>query len=171
MQMIRRCGGATVGVALAIVIVSAIVTAPAVGALSMKACQLVTAKDVQSVLGAGYTQQTMTENQVMSVCGYNKGGGNAVIISLQQTIYNQPQYLKMEQEGIKQQPGGAGVLTSVSGLGEGAFYLLDPKNDPPIFQLHFGKGNLEVIVTVMSGGKPNIDAAQKLAKIAYPLLK
>ncbi len=45
-------------------------------------------------------------------------------------------------------------------------YLLDPGKKPTAFQLHFGKGNREVILEVMTGGQPNIDAAQKLGKIA-----
>jgi hypothetical protein len=74
----------------------------------------------------------------------------------------------MTQEGIKQQ---GGAVTPVGGLGEGAFYLLDPGKKPPVFLLQFGKGNLEVILSVLTGGKPNIEAAQKLAKIAYPRLR
>jgi hypothetical protein len=168
-QTIRRGWAATLILAsLAVIAVFAVEVAPAAGALSMKGCELVTAKDVQGVLGDGYTPQNMTESQVMSVCGYKKGADNAVLISLQQTIYASAQYLRMEQEGIKQQ---GGAVTSVAGLGEGAFYLLDPGKNPPIFQLHFGKGNQEVILTVMTGGKPNIDAAQKLAKIAYSRLR
>ncbi len=169
MQRTRKCGGATlIVVALAAMALFAVAIAPAAGALSMKACQLITAKDVQGVLGDGYKPQTLQESQIMSVCGYNKGGDNAVVISLQQTIYDSAQYLNMEQTGIKQQ---GGAVTPVGGLGEGAFYLLDPGKNPPIFQLHFGKGNLEVILSTLKGGKPNIDAAQKLAKIAYSRLK
>jgi hypothetical protein len=162
-QTIRRGWAATVIVA-SLVGIFAVEIAPAAGALSMKACQLVTAKDVEGVLGGGYTPQSITEKQIMSVCGYNKGGDNVVGVSLQQTIYDSAQYLNMEHEGIKQQ---GGAVTSVAGLGEGAFYLLAPEKKPPVFQLHFGKGNLEVILQVMTGGKPNIDAAQKLGRIAY----
>lgn len=50
-------------------------------------------------------------------------------------------------------------------------YLLDPGKKPTAFQLHFGKGNREVILEVMTGGQPNIDAAQKLGKIAYSRLR
>ena len=133
----------------------------------MKACQLITAQDVQGVLGAGYTAQNMTENPIMSVCGYKKGADNGVLVSLQQTIYDSAQYLNTEQTGIKQQ---GGAVTPVGGLGAGAFYLLDPGKNPPVFQLHFGKGNLEVILTVITAGRPNVDAARKLAKVAYARL-
>jgi hypothetical protein len=172
MQRIRRCGGARVVVALVVMALSAAVIAPAAGALSMKACQLVTLKDVQGVLGDGYAPQNLTESQIMSTCGYkyNKGGENAVIISLQQTIYDSAQYLKITQGGIKQQ-GAAVAVTPVGGLGEGAFYVVDPGHKPPLFQLYFGKGTLEVVLSVITGGKPNIEAAQKLAKIAYSRLK
>ncbi len=172
MQSIGRCGGATIVVAFALMALCAAAIAPAAGALSMKACQLVTAKDVQGVLGDGYTAQDMLENEIMSQCAYTKGKAAvkeaAVSIGLQQTIYDSVQYLKMTQEGIKQQ---GGAVTPVAGLGEGAFYLLDSKKNPPVFLLQFGKGNLEVILSVLTGGKPNIDAAQKLAKIAYSRLK
>ncbi len=173
MQRNRRCGGATIVVAVAVMALCAAAIGPAAGALSMKACQLVTAKDVQGVLGDGYTAQDLLENQIMSQCAYTKGKEAvkeaAVSISLQQTIYDSVQYLKMTQEGIKQNGGPA--VTPVGGLGEGAFYVVDPRQKPPVFLLQFGKGNLEVILSVLTGGKPNIDAAQKLAKIAYSRLK
>ncbi len=172
MQRIRRCGGATIVVAFALMALCAAAIAPAAGALPMKACQLVTAKDVQGVLGDGYTTQDLLENEIMSTCAYTKGKEAAkeaaVSISLQRTIYDSVQYLKMTQEGINQQ---GGAVTPVGGLGEGAFYLLDPGKKPPVFLLQFGKGNLEVILSVLTGGKPNIDAAQKLAKIAYSRLQ
>ncbi len=176
MQRIGRCGGATIVVVFALMALGAGAIAPAAGALPMKACQLVTAKDVQGVLGDGYTTQDVLETEIMSMCAYTKGKEAvkeaAVSISLQRTIYDSAQYLKMTQEGIKQQGGAAVTLTPVGGLGEGAFYVVDPRQKPPIFQLHFGKGNLEVILSVLTGGgKPNVDAALKLAKIAYPRLK
>ncbi len=172
MQMIRKGGGAMlIVVSLAAMALFAVAIAPAAGALSMKACQLVTVKDVRGVLGDGYTPQNLQENQIMSQCAYTKDKDTAVGISLQQTIYDSAQYLKMEQAGIKQQ-GGQVTITPVNGLGEGAFYFVSPVANPlPTFQLHFGKGNLEVILQVHTGGKPNIDAAQKLAKIAYSRLK
>ncbi len=141
----------------------------------MKACQLITAKDVQGVLGDGYSDaQVVVENQTMSQCAYTKGKEAvkeaAVSITLQQTIYDSLQYLKMTQQGIRQ--NGGPPVVPVGGLGEGAFYVVDPGKNPPIFLLQFGKGNLEVILSVLTGGgKPNIDAAQKLAKIAYSRLK
>jgi len=164
------CGGAQAVVALAVMALSAAVIAPAAGALSMKACQLVTAKDVQGVLGGGYTTKDMLENQIMSQCAYTKGKEAVVGISIQQSIYDSAQYLQMLQAGIKQQ--GVGV-TPVGGLGEGAFYVLGPdaQKKPEQFQLYFGKGNQHVIISVVTGGKPNIVAAQKLAEIAYSRLK
>ncbi|HET8999283.1 MAG TPA: hypothetical protein VFP86_06530 [bacterium] len=162
-----------IAVSLAAMALFAVAIAPAAGALSMKACQLITAKDVQSVLGDGYTAQNMMENEIMSQCAYTKGKEAvkeaAVSISLQQTIYDSVQYLKTAQEGIKQNGGPA--VTPVGGLGEGAFYVVDPKQKPPILLLQFGKGKLEVVLSVLRGGKPDIEAAQKLAKIAYSRLK
>jgi hypothetical protein len=172
MQRIRGCGGAMlIVVSLTAMALFAVAIAPATGALSMKACQLVTVKDVQGVLGDGYTTQDILENQIMSQCGYTKGKDTVVGISLQQTIYDSAQYLKTEQAGIKQQEGQV-TVTPVNGLGEGAFYFVSPVANPlPAFQLHFGKGNLVVALQVHTDGKPNIDAAQKLAKIAYSRLK
>ena len=139
--------------------------APAARTLSVKACELLTVKDVEGVLGAGYRPQEVLNNQVMSMCAYTKGKGDAAGITLKQEFYSAAQVLKMEQEGIKQQ----GIpITAVTGLGESAYYVLDSKNN--IFQLNFGKGKLRMIVAVHSGGKPNIDAALKLAKIAYARL-
>jgi hypothetical protein len=92
MPGIRRCGGATIVVAFALMALCAAAIAPAAGALPMKACQLVTAKDVQGVLGDGYTTQDLGENEIMSTCAYTKGKESvkesAVSISLQRTIYD-----------------------------------------------------------------------------------
>jgi len=150
-------------ISLVLVIASA---ATAARALPMKACELLTAKDIESVLGAGYTPKEILDNQIMSDCAYTKSKGDAVTITLKQEFQGAGQVLKMEQEGIKQR---GGQVSAVSGLGEGAYYLLDSGKN--IFLLNFGKGNLRVIVSVDSGGKPNIDAGMKLAKIAYPRLR
>ena len=136
------------------------------GSLPMKACELLTAKDVEKVLGAGYAPQDVPNNQIMSSCVYVKNKVDVASVTLKQGFYSAAQELQMEQAGIKQQ---GGPVTPVSGLGEGAYYLLDSEKN--IFELNFGKGKLRITVMVESGGKPNIDAALKLAKIAYPRLK
>ncbi len=157
--------------ALAVITLLAAHVATAGDASPGNACELVTLKDVQGVLGSGFTprQDVPLTGQMptMSNCAYSKSGNNAVVVSLQRTIYDSAQYLKMVQGGIQQQ---GGTVTPVGGLGEGAFYFVDPSKNPPPFQLHFGKGNRHVILEVATGGKPNIDAAQKLAKIAYSRL-
>ncbi len=175
MRRIRRYGSAMLSlIALAVITLLTAHVAPAGDAAPGNACELLTLKDVQGVLGSGFTprQDVPLTGQfpTMSNCAYSKSGDNAVVIGLQRIIYDSAQYLKMMQEGIKQQ-GGAVTVTPVGGLGEGAFYFVDPGKDPPPFQLHFGKGNREVLLSVLTGGKPNIDAAQKLAKIAYSRLK
>lgn len=171
-RRIRRSGGATlIFVSLAAIALFTVKIVPAGGASPGNACELLTLKDVQGVLGSGFTPRQdvplIGQMPTMSNCAYSKGGDSAVVVSLQQTIYDSAQYLNMAQAGIKQQ---GGTVTPVGGLGEGAFYLLDPGKDPPIFQLYFGKGNREVILEVLTGRKPNIDAAQTLAKIAYARL-
>lgn len=52
--------------------------------LSTKACDLLTVKDVEGVLGAGYTQQEGINNQITSSCAYSKGQANLVGITLNQ---------------------------------------------------------------------------------------
>jgi hypothetical protein len=173
MQRIRRYGGAVpsfIGLAVIVLLTARV---PPVGSASPgNACEMLTLKDVQDVLGSGFTprQDVPLAGQfpTMSNCFYCKSGDDAIVVTLQQTIYDSVQYLKMEQDGIEQQ---GGAVTPVGGLGEGAFYLLDPARKPPVFQLHFGKGTREVILSVLTGGQPNIEAAQKLAKIAYSRLK
>ena len=175
MSVRRICthGGAMLSfVVLAVIVLLTTHAAPAGNASPGNACDLLALKDVQGVLGSGFTPRPDVpltgQFPTMSNCAYGKGGDNAVVVGLQRTIYDSVQYLKMEQEGIKQQ---GGAVTPVGGLGEGAFYLLDPGHKPPVFQLHFGKGTREVILSVLTGGKPDIEAAQKLAKIAYSRLK
>ncbi len=176
-MLVRRIctnGGAMLSlIALAVITLLTAHVALAGDASPGDACELLTLKDVQGVLGSGFTprQDVPLTGQfpTMSNCAYSKSGNNAVVVSLQRIIYDSAQYLKMVQAGIKQQ-GGAVTVTPVGGLGEGAFYFVGPGNPPP-FQLHFGKGNRLVILEVVTGGKPNIDAAQKLAKIAYSRLR
>jgi hypothetical protein len=172
MQRIPRCGGTMLSViALAVIVLFTPRVAPAGSASPGNACELLTLKDVQDVLGSGFTPRPgvplMGQFPTMSNCAYSKGADSAVVVGLQRTIYDSVQYLKMEQEGIKQQ---GGAVTPVGGLGEGAFYLLDPGHQPPVFQLHFGMGTREVVLSVLTGGKPNIEGAQKLAKVAYSRL-
>jgi hypothetical protein len=158
-------------IALAAITLVTAHSAPAGDASPGNACELLALKDVQGVLGSGFTprQDVPLTGQMPTIsnCAYSKSGNNAVVVSLQRIIYDSAQYLKMVQAGIKQQ---GGTVTPVGGLGEGAFYFVDPGKDPPPFQLHFGKGNRHVILEVATGGKPNIDAAHKLAKIAYSRL-
>jgi len=159
-------------IALAVIVLLTARVAPAGSASPGNACELLTLMDVQDVLGSGFSPRPDVALTgpfpTMSNCAYSKGQDNAVVVGLQRTIYDSVQYLKMEQEGIKQQ---GGAMTPVGGLGEGAFYLLDPEHKPPVFQLHFGKGTREVILSVLTGGKADIEAAQKLARIAYSRLK
>jgi hypothetical protein len=179
MSVRRICthGGAMLSfVVLAVIILLTTHAAPAGNASPGSACDLLALKDVQGVLGSGFTprQDVPLTGQfpTMSQCAYSKGGNDVVVVlSLQRTIYDSAQYLKMTQEGIKQEGGAAVAVTPVGGLGEGAFYVVDPRQKPPVFLLFFGKGTLELQLSVLTSGKPNIEAAQKLAKIAYPRLK
>lgn len=153
---------------------------PAVGASAGNACDLLTLNDLQGILGSGFTPRQDIplpgQTPTMSNCAYGRSGSSGtndgVAISLRQIAYDSAQYLRMEQAGIKQRGGGV-TVTPVGVLGEGAFYFLGPDagKDPAQFQLHFGKGNRLVMISVATGGKPNVDAAQKLAKIAYSRLR
>jgi hypothetical protein len=149
---------------------------PAMGASPGNACDLLTLKDVQGVLGSGLTPRPDApltgQFPTMSQCAYSKGGNDVVVVvSLQRTIYDSAQYLKTTQEGMKQEGGAAVTVTPVGGLGDGAFYVVDPRQKPPVFQLLFGKGTVEASLSVLTDGKPDIDAAQKLAKIVSSRLK
>src|ERR1700730_5341700 len=109
-QRSRRWGGETlIFVSLAVTGLLTANVVPAVGASPGSACELLTLNDVQDVLGGGFTprQDVSLAGQMptMSNCAYSKSGDNAVAVSLQRTIYDSAQYLKMAQEGIKQQGG------------------------------------------------------------------
>src|SRR5258708_619971 len=182
MQRIRRCWGTAMLMFMSLA-VTGLMTANVVvdaGASPGNACELLTLKDVQSILGSGFVSRQdiplAGQTPTMSNCAYgesaNDSKGNGVVISLQRIVMDSAQYLKMEQTGIKQQGGGV-TVTAVGGLGDGAFYFLgaSAQKNPGQFQLHFGKGTRLVIIAVVTGGKPNIAAAQKLAKIAYSSLK
>jgi len=163
---IRLCGrAALIGLSITVIAMFAVRIAPAAGELPVKSCQLITAKDVQATLGSGYAEEHLLDNEVQSYCGYKKGAGTAVGIQLTRQIMDAGQYLETVQAGMKQQ---GKAVTPVAGLGRGAFHWVDNKENRMLF--YFGKGNLVVGISAHSGGKPNIDAALKLAKIAYPRL-
>lgn len=182
MQRIRK-GWGTAMLMFVSLAVTGLMTANVVvaaGASPGNACELLTLKDVQSILGSGFVSRQAIplagQTPTMSTCAYgesaNDSKGNGVVISLQRIVMDSAQYLKMEQTGIKQQGGGGVTVTAAGGLGEGAFYFLGPsaQNNLEQFQLHFGKGTRLVIIAVATGGKSNIAAAQKLAKIAHSRL-
>ncbi|HLW48258.1 MAG TPA: hypothetical protein VKW09_10880 [bacterium] len=150
------------------------VTFAAAGKASpVNACDLLTLTDVQGVLGAGFTAHPVSG----ATCAYSRGQGDHetdVVIGVSsippQVASDSTPWLKMQQANIKQR-GGTVTVTPVSGLGEGAFYLLDAGKKPPVFQLHFGRGSREVVLDVETGREPNIGAAQTLGKIAYARLR
>lgn len=152
-------------VSLAVMALFAVEVAPAAGALPMKACQLITAKDVQGVLGGGYAQEEVLDNQVQSYCVYKKAEGTAVGVQLSRQIMDAGQYLEMVQASMKRE---GKPVTPVAGLGKGA--ALMGYDEQKNIGLTFGKGTLLASVSVFTGGKPNVDAAQKLATIAYSRL-
>jgi hypothetical protein len=149
---------------------------PARAASPKNACEALTLNDVQRVLGGGFTAELVTGGLLgsASICYYRKAEDNSVSIGLSQVSpgFDSAQSLKTEQAGIKQQQGGAVTVMPVSGLGEGAYYALDPGRTPvpPSFKLRFAKGDRLVTLDVETGGKPDVDAAVKLAKVAYARL-
>src|SRR5215467_14343830 len=115
MQRKWRCEGLMLSVGLLVMLINA---APASATLPMKSCELITAKDVDSVLGGGYAPQDLMSNQIMSMCGYTKGKGEAVSITLKREFQSAGELLKIEQDGIKQR----GIpVTPLNGLGIGAY--------------------------------------------------
>ena len=61
----------------------------------------------------------------------------------------------------------------VAGLGEGAFYVLDPGRSPvpPLSSYASPRGDRVATLDVETGEKPNIDTAVKFAKIACARLQ
>jgi hypothetical protein len=136
----------------------------AAGSMPMKACELITAKDVETILGSGFAPQDVLDTEITSTCAYVKNKVGVVSVTLTRDSMSAAQLLQIQQAGFKQQ--GLQV-TPVSGLGESAYYVINSESD---FVLNFGRGNLRVMLAE-SGGKPNIEAALKLARMAYPRLK
>lgn len=170
-QRIRRDGGVMlIAVALAAMALVAVEIAPAVGAPPVKACQLVTAKDVADVFGGGYTQTEANE----ITCAYT-ASGRGLTVNLLGTLSDAASTLTAAQAGFKQQGRTVGP---VSGLGEGAYYLAIPRSDSSqpsatvsLGTIAFGKGQL-IVQLAMTEDAPSVDfpALLKLAKIAYPRL-
>jgi hypothetical protein len=164
----RRGGGLLTLAALAAAVVFTAKLAPAGGAAPATGCDLLTLKDVQGVLGNGFTAFPV----MGTTCGYSRGEGDAevdVVVALSEipphVASDSAQFLRMQHANTKPPT----TVTPVAGLGAGAFYFLDSSKEQPFFQLHFAKGNRLVVMAVTRehGRKPDIDATLKLAKIAY----
>jgi len=169
----RRWWGMVSGlVVLVVITLCATYAAPVAGAPSPRACGLVALTDVAGILGGGFMERqdvALTGGHTMSNCAYHRSAGN-VALSLHQITYDSAQYLQREQTAIAQQRGV--TVTPVGGLGPGAFYYLgpNPRGASGLFQLHFGKGRRLVSLWVATSGRPDIQAAQSLARVAYARL-
>ena len=137
------------------------------------ACTLLTAQDVQSVVGAGFELSPFHGmSSDSSNCGYTKDPKNVANLTLIPASGGAAATLsgmmKMQSErGFK--------VTPVQGLGEGAYYgeknIPGAKQFPNVATLHFGKGEIQALLDVQLNGKPDIEAAQKLAKLVYDRMK
>ena len=126
------------------------------------ACKLLTAEDLVKVVGSGFklidSKGTASDN---SYCAYTKGGSNIVnLMIVGSPEQNAAETLAKMQENYKK--NGLTVIP-VSNAGEGAFYSESAKS----MSLHFGKGLWQGVLDVTLKGKPDSEAEQKLAAIAY----
>jgi len=170
-QGIRGDGSAMlIVVSLAVMALFAVEILPAVGAPPIKACQLVTAKDVADVLGGGYTQTEVNE----ITCAYAVRGGG-LTVNLLGTLSDAASSLKEAQAGFKQH---GRTVSPASGLGEGAYYVSIPRSESSqpsatgsVGWISFGRGKL-IVQLAMTQDAPSVDipALLKLARIAYPRL-
>lgn len=171
MKTFTNRGAMLIFVSLTAVALFTVTIGPAAGALSVKACQLVTAGDVQRLLGGGYSQEALMNNPQMSTCGYNKSGEKQNVVSVLAKLEIDPaaKVLKAEQDLAKQH--GAPIL-SAARLGQGA-YVFGPvgSGDQERAYIAFGKGKIRVIISVVTNGSVNAIATRKLAEIAYSRLK
>jgi hypothetical protein len=120
------------------------------------ACNLMSPQDVASVLGSNY--QPIPAGKGLGICGYMKGKDTAAILVLGPV---DDAALGLQQMHDSFQKAGRSV-TSVPDLGTSAFY--DIYNGK--ITLNFGKGHWWAQVSVQTGGKANVDATIKLARVA-----
>lgn len=132
-----------------------------------EACTLITEQDVAKVVGAGFklmsSKGTSNDN---SDCAYSRNQAN--IVNLMVVGTGSPSLTAAQALGQMQanyEKNGYKV-TPVSGAGENAF----SSEIGGLKTVRFGKANWHCMVNVTVKGKPDLDAAQKLAAIAYTRL-
>ena len=132
------------------------------------ACTLITAQDVQSVVGSGFQLSPFHGmSSDYSNCGYTRGSTDKVNL----TVLPASGGAATTLAGLMKQQGATGFkVTPVTELGEGAYLGeksiggLTLKN---VATLHFGKGQLHVLLDVQISGKPNVELEEKLGKLIY----
>jgi hypothetical protein len=131
------------------------------------ACTLLTAADVEQVIGSGFQLSpfhgTASDN---SNCGYIKDKQNVVNLLIVDGGQDMSKALKEMQKVYTQQNH---KVVPIDGVGEGAFYVESTNSitKEPLIAVHFGKGEWHFVLEVKLNGKPDAESEQKLAKIIY----
>lgn len=134
------------------------------------ACKLLTAEDVQKVVGPGFKlspfRGTASDN---SNCGYVKDKSNVANLLVVDAKTDIGTALKALQEQHTQQNH---KVVAIEGAGPGAFYVeyANAITKEPVIAAHIGKATLHGVLEVKIKAKPDTDALQKLAKIVYTRL-
>jgi len=134
------------------------------------ACTLLTAADVEQVVGPGFQlspfRGTASDN---SNCGYLKDKENVVNLLIVDGGRDMSKRLKEMQKVYTQQNH---KVVPIEGAGDGAFYVETTNSitKEPVIAVHFGKGEWHAVLEVKINGKPDANAEQKLAKIIYSKL-
>ncbi len=144
------------GLATVLILMLAVTVARA-DETKLEACKLLTLQDVTSVVGGGFKPTELLKSS--EICGYIKSSADTVGFFIAGPSSDAAAGLKDRQERFKK---AGQAITPVAGLGEGAFYVIFNNQ----LTLNFFVGQLYAQLGVLTGGKPNVDATLKLAKIA-----
>jgi hypothetical protein len=128
-----------------------------------EACKLLTLSDVTAVLGAGYAQGPMmaiTNTSEMSTCLYQHGQGNSVAIAILPAPSGDAKGAVLSRQESQRRFGR--TVTALPGVCDVAFVVeITPANTTLIS----AKGPWQIEYQIMTGGKPDANAEQQLAKV------
>ena len=122
-----------------------------------EACKLLSPAELGPILGAGYASVAPLGSREM--CLYRKSAAELVGL----TVVNAPGGAAKTLKEVAAMVSRTQKVNPVEGLGEGAFWVVSSSTNK--MGLHVGKGERRAVIEVVVGGKPDVAAAQKVAKV------
>jgi hypothetical protein len=133
---------------------------PLVALAAPDGCKVLVHEDVVGTLGKAYADvapQNLFGDR--NTCAFQRSAADLAGI----VLFEAPGGAAASLKGLAEMVGRNNPVTPVDGLGTGAFVVTGGGR----MGLHFGRGNVRMTLEVQSGGKPDVQAAIRLARAVY----